>query len=138
MENTNTARITATVVKNSLRLKFLPRYFGARYMLDVENMLYNELGNLCAEYQSGYWEFYELSNGGCYAAPRGHEFKLVARNGFEGTVSADAAGIVAMLYALSFLSFDHRDIEVFPMRYHQLRNFALEHAEAYAILRAID
>jgi hypothetical protein len=57
--------------------------------------------------------------------------------GFEGQMSADAAGITACLFALSHLSFQiqHENIE---NHYHQLRDCALEHAEAGVILAAID
>jgi hypothetical protein len=61
----------------------------------------------------------------------------VETNGFEGQMSADAAGITACLFALSHLSFqiEHESI---ANHFHQLREFALEHAEASVILSAID
>ena len=58
-------------------------------------------------------------------------------NGFEGSMSADAAGIAACLFALSHLSFQIPD-ESIARHFHLLRDFALEHAEASAILAAID
>ena len=61
-------------------------------------------------------------------------------NGFEGTLSADAIGITACLYAYSHLSFtDSPDFaEKCAQQYHLLREFMLEHPEAKAILKAID
>ena len=94
--------------------------------------------NLCADYSGGYWEFFDLSNGGCYLAPSFGSFSLTSPNGFEATVSADVAGLIAALYAFSTLSFEFRSAEVFADRYHQLREFALEHASARDILAAID
>ena len=61
----------------------------------------------------------------------------VDTNGFEGQMSADAAGITACLFALSHLSFQIQH-ESIASHFHRLRNFALEHAEASAILAAID
>jgi len=58
-------------------------------------------------------------------------------NGFEGALSADAAGIVATLFALSHLSFRYpRDL--LAESYERLADFAAGHAEAGAIYRAID
>jgi hypothetical protein len=56
------------------------------------------MGNLCSKYSV--WEFYDLSNGGCYLAPNRGAYELSAPNGFEATVSADVAGLIASLYAL--------------------------------------
>ncbi len=65
-------------------------------------------------------------------------FKVVVdTNGFEGQMSADAAGITACLFALSHLSFQIQH-ESIANHFHQLRDFALEHAEASVILAAID
>ena len=61
-------------------------------------------------------------------------------NGYEGKMSADALGITACLYAYSHLSFSGNAAfaEVCAEHYHSLRAFMLEHAEASAILSAID
>jgi hypothetical protein len=61
----------------------------------------------------------------------------VDTNGYEGQMSADAAGITACLFALSHLSFRIED-EVIGRHFHLLRDFALEHAEGAQILAAID
>jgi hypothetical protein len=84
------------------------------------------------------WTFHDLSNGGCFMAPRGPSLGIVAPNGFDETMDAESAGIVATLYALSALSFKYPAVDVFATRFHQLRDFALEHAKAGAILEAID
>jgi hypothetical protein len=131
--------ITATRVPDTKRLEFLPRHFG-RLMLKVENYIYNRFRVLCPAYSGGYWEFHDLSNGGCYLAPSGERYHIVQPgNHFDDTVSADAAGIIITLYAMSELAFEYGDrVEVFAERLHQLREFASTHAEAALILRAID
>ena len=89
-------------------------------------------------HNGGYWDFFELSNGGCYLAPNGSAFALVAPNGFEATVSANVGGLIATLYAFNALSFELENVEVFAGRFHQLCDFALDHADAAVILAAID
>jgi hypothetical protein len=64
------------------------------------------------EYRGGHWHFYELSNGGFYMA-------------------------AACLFAFSHLSFQIQN-DVISRHYYELRDFALEHAEATAIFGAID
>ncbi len=58
-------------------------------------------------------------------------------NGFDGMVSADAAGIIATLMALNQLSWKTRDAHCIHLFY-LLREYALDHAESGLILRAID
>jgi hypothetical protein len=109
-------------------------------MLRFEQQVYRELGELAEGYSGGYWEFYDLTNGGCYLAPAGEPLQLTQpSNGFEAIISADAAGIIATLYALSSLAFQlHEQTDVFTKHYHRLRDYALEHAETAQILAAID
>jgi len=131
-------KIEAREVSNDERMQMLPKHFG-RDMLTVEYAIYAFMRKLAREYTGGYWTFFELSNGGFYIAPECEStFQIcVDTNGFDGTMSADAAGITACLFALSHLSFQIRN-ESIANHYHQLRDFALGHAEACAILGAID
>ena len=131
--------ISATLLADQQRLNFLPRHFG-RQMMAVEQHLYSRLSELSSDYTGGYWNFYDLSNGGCYLAPTAPErLRIVVQgNDFEGTMSADAAGITATLFTLSELSFRFQRAEVLGNRFHQLRDFAADHAEAALIFRAID
>ena len=89
-------------------------------------------------HNGGYWDFFELSNGGCYLAPNDSAFALVAPNGLGATVSANAGGLIATLHGFSALSFELDSVEVFAERLHQLRDFAFGHADAAVILAAID
>ena len=131
--------VTATRVPEAERLDFLPRHFGQHLMV-FEQTLYTQMGRLCAGYSGGYWEFYDLSNGGCYLAPSGTTVYRVrvSSNYFEGDLSADAAGITATLYAINSLTFRYPQVRRHVDRYHQLRDFACGHAQASLILAAID
>jgi len=139
MEHIEELAITATRICDGDRLGFLPRHFGAHMMI-VERALYAELRHLCAEYRGGWWNFYDLSNGGCYLAPGGSEvFHLtVPGNGFDGRLTADATGITVTLFALSHLAFRFPSVPIFSDRFYQLRDFALEHGERQLIFAAID
>jgi Antirestriction protein len=131
--------IVETLVADSQRLDFLPRHFGS-HMLTVERWVYMQMGHLSEDYQGGYWDYYDLSNGGCYIAPAGsRQYNIcVETNGYSGAFDAKGAGIVATLFTLSFLSFRHPHIERFAERFYQLRNFALTRHDAAQIFGAID
>lgn len=139
MLNTASIRdaVTATRVADRDRLRTLPKFFG-RHMLRIEGLVYTWMGKLSTEYVGGFWEFYELSNGGFYMAPREGTFAIVVfGNQYSGRLSADAAGIVACLFAIGTLmntTIESRFVEL----YHNLRAFAAEHAEGAQILAAID
>ena len=108
-------------------------------MMRGEAMVYDWMGRLCADYAGGIWNFYTLSNGGGYLAPvRSKPMRVfVDGNGFEGMLSADAAGVVATLFTLSHLSMQTNS-ETLSDLFLSLRDFAAEHAEAGLIFRAID
>jgi hypothetical protein len=131
--------IQATEIPAGLRLRFLPRLVGQRYMLRFEGMLFDWAGRLCPAYNGGYWNFYELSNGGGYAVPRMGALVSVSvdGNGFDGSVTQDAFGVIVSLFALNDLAARTHDDKVIDL-YHALRAFASEHAEAAEIFRAID
>lgn len=138
ISDSSSSVIVARDIPAHERLAILPRHFG-RHMLTVEQAIYAFMRRLAPEYTGGYWHYVELSNGGFYMAPAQEEpFSIcVDGNGYEGTMSAPAAGITACLFALSHLSFrlEHESIVT---HFHSLRDYALIHAEAGAILAAID
>jgi hypothetical protein len=133
-----TTKVEAYKVSAHARISTLPRHFGSR-MVTVEDRVYHFMREFVAEYKGGFWEFYELSNGGFYMAPVSEPVKFsVHGNGFEGTMSADAAGITVCLFTFSHLSFQLPEQDVLSRHFHKLRDFALDHAEAGLILAAID
>jgi hypothetical protein len=138
-ETVVTSPLCASLVADQNRLAFLPAFFGPRLMMRGESLVYTWLDQLCPGYSGGYWHYYKLSNGGFYMAPSvGTPLRLECEgNGFEGEFSADAAGIVATLFALSdlmTLSSDERIIWL----YYLLKDYACEHADAGLICQAID
>jgi len=135
---TLTSPVAAVLVSDAERMLALPRHFGSQ-LLEAETTIFAGLRELSADYQGAYWHFYELSNGGFYMAPDVSEpFRIeVMGNGYRGRMSADAAGITACLFAYSHLSFRFRD-GPFGDHYGWLLDFAADHAEAGAILAAVD
>lgn len=130
--------ITSVRLGQEARIDALPRHFGAHLMLAVEQAVFQAMEELVADYRGGYWHFYDLSNGGFYMAPDLQPLRLyVPGNDFCDVLSADAAGIVACLFAYGRLYSTFRS-DVLAEHYHRLRDFALSHREAQQILRAID
>ena len=136
--NDTSPRIEARRVDDSERIRALPRYFGIR-MTTFEGAVYDFMHRFAPDYRGGFWQFYELSNGGFYMAPDRESYRFcVDTNGYEGVLSADAAGIAVCLFACSHLSFHDRGSDLFAERFHQLREFALDHPESAEIFAAID
>jgi hypothetical protein len=133
--------ITRKQIPTQQRIHHTADLFGLDFPLHVEPLVYALTDHMANEYNGGYWEFYELSNGGFYMAPDSDTpFQVCCENGFEGELSAEALGITVCLYAYSQLSFsaNSRLATICARQYHWLRDYMLEHSEAGAILAAID
>jgi|GEM_PF-1586851 hypothetical protein len=94
---------------------------------------------LCKDYQGDTWQSWQLSNGGWFLTPKTQQnyHVCVPGNAFEGTLSAEVFGITVSLFAQGEISWTtERDVD--SDAYYALRDFALDHAEAAAILAAID
>lgn len=137
---TDTPSITSQFIVENQRVNHTAALFGLNFPLKLEPFVYFMADTMCADYNGGYWEFYTLENGGFYMAPHTDKpFRVYCENGFEGDLSADAFGIVCCLYAYSHLSFGEDEFaQVCAEQFHQVRLYALDHAEAGSILQAID
>ena len=115
--------------------------FGLQFPMELEPYVFETASDLSPDYRGGYWEFYDLSNGGFYMAPESETpFRLVCPNGYEGLLSGDALGITACLYAYSRLSFvaNKQIATTYARQYHRLREYMMDHGEVAEILRATD
>lgn len=132
--------VTSTLVPESERMSVVDTLFGVRYVTLLEPTVFSMAGMLAAAYDGAFWEFYTLSNGGFYMAPRGDDiFDVSCDNGFDGKLSASGLGIASCLYAYSHLSFGGDAFaDLCATQYHLLREHAFEHPEALEIMRAID
>ena len=131
--------ITAQLVEEAARMDFLPTFFGRRLMMHGEAQVYAWMRKLSADYKGGFWQFYNLSNGGFYMVPTGLDKLHIVCEGnfFAGDLSADAAGIVATLFALCYLA-NGSENDAIIERYHLLIEYAGQHEEAGKIFGAID
>ncbi len=136
--------VTAKLVQTRRRMLMLPTYFPGTFMV-AEGTIYSFLDRLSQDYQGGFWDFFELSNGGFYMAPKASATALKTHftisvpfgNGYEGELTCDAAGIVACIFAYTYLA-ETTGKDYYLDLYDNLRNFAYGHPEAAQILRAID
>jgi hypothetical protein len=135
------APITRTLVPVERRMATIGKIFGADFPMKIEPYAFSTANMLSDTYKGGYWEFYTLSNGGFYMAPALEQPYLVeSPSQFSGILHSDAFGIVCCLYAYSHLSFATQT-KLSPLcatHYHALRDYALAHASAQLILKAID
>ena len=133
--------VTAEVVPAKERIDALPSFFPQCY-LEFELMAFDVARTISETYErsSGYWEFYRLSNGGFFMAPKcDGEFQVVIPfgNGFQGSMSAEAFGVTVTLYAYCFIA------EKFPEanmgdHYSRLYEYMSDHKDAALIWQAID
>ncbi len=136
--------IKASQVPEGDRLSFLPKHFG-KLMMKFEGTVYLWMRRLSTDYTGGYWNFYELSNGGFYMALSGERrFQFNSLNYAQEEVSADAAGVIVTMFALNAIingiAYEEEpDLsENFIEGYYRLRDFAAEHAESRKIFALID
>ena len=135
--NQNAIALTATAVPENKRMAFMPGHFGMACVI-VESTIFAYMRKLATDYNGGYWEFYQLSNGGLFIAPSDEKLTIsVDGNGYEGEMSGEAAGITACLFAFGELA-NRTQKDHYIEKYWNLREYAREHKEASAILRAID
>ncbi len=136
--NITRPRITARAVtfdelhKNSTLAQVLSSFARNRIVFKYAQAL-------SEDYQGDLWQTWLLSNGGWFMAPKTQQnyHVCVPGNYYDGTMSAETFGITISLFAQGEISWtSERDVDIDA--YHALRDFALDHAEAAAILAAID
>lgn len=131
---------TASIVSDERRLEFLPALFGRSLLIIGENAVYGLMERLSPlDYGGGFWDFYEHEGKPLFVAPRSEKrFRITGEiTGFQGEVSAEAAGIIATLFAFSHLSFQYQS-EQLSEGYGRLYAYSADHTEAAEIFQAID
>lgn len=140
MTTSCTLSARAALVPEERRPSFLPTMFGLRLLIVGENAIYSIMDRLSPrDYGGGSWNFYELDGKPLFLAPAsGKRFRIESQiTEFQGEVSAEAAGIIATLFAFSHLSFRFQS-DLLADGYGRLHVYVDGHAEASAIYQAID
>lgn len=130
--------ITRTQCPDEEKLDFLFNRAG-RDFLRYEHLTFAYMDHACEEYVGGSWDFYGLSNDGFYMALR-HDKPLQMHwieNAYEGSMSADAAGIAISLMVQNRFAWKV-DAQRYGDYFHALRDYAGQHPEAPAIFSFID
>ena len=135
-----TTRRPATIVPDDRREKFLPALFGLQFLIVAENTVYTIMERLSPyDYGGGFWDFYEHEGKPLFLAPQSKSrFRITGEiTGFQGEVSAEAAGIIATLFVLSHLSFKFESDRL-AEGYKRLFAYSDGHPESSAIFAAIN
>lgn len=131
---------SATLVPEERRPAFLSKLFGVPMLIIAENTVYAMMDRLSPrDYGGGHWSFYEDRRQPLFLAPTSKpRFRIESEiTGFEGEVSAEAAGIIATLFTFSHLSFRFRS-HFLSDGYERLHAYVDGHPEASEVYQAID
>ena len=140
MTQAATALKPATIVPEARRAAFLPARVSPALMLIGERAVYQFMSWLAPDdYTGGLWHFHERGGQPLFMSPDADKrFRIFCEtNGYMGEVSAEAAGIIVTLFALSHLSFRH-EADQLSEAYLRLYEYAGDHPEAGEIFKAID
>ena len=130
----------AVIVPDEARQDFLPTLFGRSHLIVAENAVYAWMERLSPlDYRGGSWDFFEHESKPLFLAPRSRTRFRIAGDVtcFHGEVSAEAAGIIATMFAFSHLSFQFQS-DRFVEGYERLYAYSADHPEASEIFQAID
>lgn len=136
--------ITKKIVNGKYRGGVLPRFIGSKFLI-FEQTIYGYTDHFVEDYSGGFWQFYELTNGGFYMS-LDSEKELTFENDdnyFSESVDADTMSIIINLYVYNHLSFKYYESDVesaerFIRLYSLLLEYAKQHQQASTIFRAID
>lgn len=137
--NQATTELTATVVSTKRRMNVITRTFGDLGPI-VENTIFSLMDQFCSDYKGGYWEYYQLTNGGFFMAPSDHEYLRLDNpmNHASVDLSDEAAGIAICAMAYSHMLFEWPHSDLLKNQYTWLMSYAAEHPEAVSIFRFLD
>lgn len=132
--------IFASMVPKEHHNTFLNKEIGMHAGV-FEHQVHQIFRKFSPNYQVAFLNYFRLSNNGFYMAPKNEVQStkfLISDNDFEGYLSADAAGIVACLFAINKLHRKYPKNKKMILTYYALEDFAYEHPEAAVIFEAID
>ena len=78
IRNEEPTPITRQLVAEDQRLAVVEHLFGVHFPLRLEPVIYGITEKMTqGAYSGGYWQFYNLDNGGFYMAPEGEQTYLI-------------------------------------------------------------
>jgi hypothetical protein len=139
-ENTMIVSQCRETLLDHQRIVHTARLFGADFARTVEPLIHATADLLSVDYDGGRCNFFTLSGGSFYMAPRSDRlFRVCSVNGHKCRMSADALGVTACLFCYGHLSVGNSNMaQVYAAQFHGLRDYAMDHREAAAILAATD
>ena len=135
--------VTCRLVPESQRLAITAEFFGTYFPLRIEPTIFNVAGQLAASYSGGYWNLLIVStrdgDAFCMWPSGGGTYAVESPNGWSGTLTADALGICACLFAYSGLSFTAPDAmaSILADNFHRLREFAMDYSVEASQIAAV-
>ena len=131
-----------TVIDPEDRLNFGPEWLTLPGVMAFEHCLYNLARDMVEGYNGGLWDFYRLSNGIRFIqfGEDNARFHLTSPNYADHEVTAEATAITLNLCALSHACFytEGKAQGQLSNAFHELREWAMGHAEAEANFNLID
>lgn len=147
----NLEKIISIKVPQEKRSSFLQKNFGIDLMSIAENMIFDFMKIIVKDYNGGFYDFYQLSNGGFYIATDDLSVNIKINN-IEEQISGEAAGIIATVFTLEKLLFEDsldlffklgennicKDYDFLQEKYLKLFQYAEEHKEWNKMKKVID
>jgi hypothetical protein len=130
--------IVARKVTNLVERSRCLAAIAGRDCVVLEHTIYDLLCTLTDDHDGGFWDYFQLSNGGFYMAPKSAKsFHIFcSRNGFERDTCANTAGIIATAMAYSHLTGRPRG-SYFARAYERLSDFIFQQSDADTIRAAL-
>lgn len=134
-------QIVAYPIHEDEYLEHIAHTFGSKFFhLQFEPLNCVLTAELAPAYNGGVSNLYALSNGGFYLSPSSDEnYDVVCKNGFVGTLSAEAMGIASSMMAYGLLSFSGNEqmAQMCAEHSHLLFGYLMDHPESTEILQTI-
>ena len=104
-ESSGEKPVSAQLARAGQRLTFFEGFIG-HLAPKAPLLLTHWMRSHSKDYAGGYWEYFYTSNGTCFAVPgfEGKKHFQILSRGFSGEMSAEAAGVSAMLTVLKCLA----------------------------------
>ncbi|HFC7422706.1 TPA: antirestriction protein [Neisseria meningitidis] len=129
--------ITERVASETERMDFLPSRLGNATHL-FESRLFSWAEQTAKNYDGGYWDFVELSNGGFYCRPEDDKiYHCENIAGKTADVKNDVIGLFATCAALADISWHVKDDRILQY-YEAVRAFIALHPEHRTLWRLMD